>query len=291
MLTISVQKLLHYSSGKHALQVELELEQGTFLALTGSSGSGKTTLLRLLAGLMQPEQGKITFQGETWLDTDRRIHLPPQRRPIGFVFQDYALFPNMTVEQNLRFALSKGESDSIVRELLAIAELTNLASRFPAQLSGGQQQRVALARALVRRPRLLLLDEPLSALDTDMREHLQQFIRQVQERYALTTLLVSHDSREILRLADTVIQLEQGQIIKKGSPDAIFPFYEVDAAQKLLGEVIRIQRTAAATEVSVLVGQNRMIISTAEAIALQEGDRVWVTLPSSDKLATIRTIE
>lgn len=195
------------------LEVDLQLFNKELLALTGPSGSGKTTILRILAGLEKRAKGRLMLQGELWQDSAQGIFLAPQQRSIGVVFQDYALFPNMSVVQNLLFALPKTENQTLIEELLEVMGLRELKTAYPQELSGGQQQRVALARALVRRPKLLLLDEPLSALDTQMREHLQTFIRLLHERYALTTLLISHHPEEIQRLADRVIVLEKGKII------------------------------------------------------------------------------
>jgi len=211
---------LHLQDGQRAfvLEAQLQLLAGELLALSGPSGSGKTTLLRILAGLEKRAHGCLEFQGEVWQDTTKGVFWVPQQRSIGVVFQDYALFPNMRVEQNLRFALAKNEGDSFVRELLEVMDLWELKNAYPRELSGGQQQRVALARALVRRPKLLLLDEPLSALDTSMRDHLQRFIREIHERYQLTTLLISHHAEEIQRLADRVLCLEKGKIVEEYKP-------------------------------------------------------------------------
>lgn len=197
------------------LEVDLQLHQKELLALTGPSGSGKTTILRILAGLEKRAQGCLWVQGELWQDSAQGIFLAPQQRSIGVVFQDYALFPNMSVLHNLQFALPKTENQTLIEELLEVMDLQALKKAYPRELSGGQQQRVALARALVRRPKLLLLDEPLSALDTQMREHLQTFIRLLHERYALTTLLISHHPEEIQRLADRVLLLEKGKIVSE----------------------------------------------------------------------------
>lgn len=206
---------LHLRDGRRSfhLEVDLQLHPGELLALTGPSGSGKTTVLRILAGLENRAKGQLVFQGEVWQDSSKRIFLPPQQRSIGVVFQDYALFPNMNVVQNLRFALPKAADGALIEELLEVMDLQDLRNALPFELSGGQQQRVALARALVRRPKLLLLDEPLSALDTRMREHLQTYILELHQLYALTTLLISHHPEEIQRLADRVLMMEKGKIV------------------------------------------------------------------------------
>ncbi len=210
--------MLHTAQGPQRLDIEFQWQQGRLLAIYGPSGAGKTTLLRILAGLTVTDSGFIEVEGETWLDTSRRVHLPTRRRSIGFVFQDFALFPHYTVRQQLEFALPDPKNKAIVEELLNLMELDKLQNLRPVLLSGGQQQRVALARAIARRPRLLLLDEPLSALDDDMRYKLQDYILTAHRHYKLTTLLVSHHLPEVIRLADEAILLENGKITAIGRP-------------------------------------------------------------------------
>ena len=194
---LTLKKELNFAGGKGLLDIDVQIEAGIFVAISGPSGSGKTTLLRLIAGLEKGE-GLIKINNKIWLDTANGLRLLPQQRKVGYVFQNYALFPNMTVRQNLTFALEKNQSPAIIEELINTMELGELVNRYPQQLSGGQQQRVALARALVRKPPILLLDEPLSALDEGLRSHLQDYILKIHRKYQLTTLLVSHDTRENL---------------------------------------------------------------------------------------------
>jgi molybdate transport system ATP-binding protein len=220
--TIRAIKMLHTAQGPQRLDIDFRWQQGRLLAIYGPSGAGKTTLLRILAGLTATDSGFIEVEGETWLDTARRIHLPTRHRSIGFVFQDFALFPHLTVRQQLDFALPDRKNKTIVAELLNLMELEELQNLRPALLSGGQQQRVALARAIARRPRLLLLDEPLSALDDDMRNKLQEYILMAHRHYQLTTLLVSHHLPEVLRLADEAILLDNGKITAQGEPANLF---------------------------------------------------------------------
>ena len=213
MLDLNITKKLNGASGVINFELALKIPTGSFFAITGESGAGKTTLLRIIAGLVLPSQGKIYFENKCWNDSEKGIFLHPRERNIGFVFQDYALFPTMTVRENLRFALPANEDETIINHLLDATGMLNLADEKPARLSGGQQQRVALARALVRKPRLLLLDEPLSALGKEMRHNLGELILQFHNEYKLTTLLVSHDEEEIEKMADEIIRLESGRIV------------------------------------------------------------------------------
>ncbi|MEM6379555.1 MAG: ATP-binding cassette domain-containing protein, partial [Bacteroidota bacterium] len=174
------------------------------------------------------------------------------------VFQDYALFPNMSVEQNLYFALSKQQDAAIVNELIDIMELAGLRSHRPGKLSGGQQQRVALARALVQRPKLLLLDEPLSALDSEMRQKLQHYIRQVHERFQITTILVSHNQAEVQSMADYVLYIEEGKIIKQGPPDILFE--SKDSSIQLRGIIQNIEPFGDQIKVHIKIPDQPMII-------------------------------
>jgi len=217
-LDFSATKKLYTAQGTQLLDLRFQLEKGKILAIYGPSGAGKTTLLRILAGLTDVSSGHIRLGDETWLDNTRRIDQPTRRRAIGFVFQDFALFPNLTVRQQLEYALPKNGDRRHIDELLTLMELESLQRHLPALLSGGQQQRVALARAIARRPSLLLLDEPLSALDDEMRNKLQEYILKIKQHYHLTTILVSHYLPEILRLADTAIILKQGRIETQGPP-------------------------------------------------------------------------
>jgi len=233
MLDFHLLKALHTAAGPRTLDVRLTLAPGELLALSGPSGAGKTTLLRLLAGLDRPDGGFIEADQSTWYHHERRQWLPPQQRRLGFVFQSYALFPNMTVRQNLAFAATgQPQPARLLAELLETLELTELADRRPAVLSGGQQQRVALARALAARPRLLLLDEPLAALDLPTRLRLQQVLAAVHQQFALTTILISHDPAEITRLADRVLELDLGQVRRLGPPAPV--------AAPLLGRVVAV---------------------------------------------------
>lgn len=216
MIEIDIHKKLHGSKGDMDLDVHLEIQKGAFISLMGESGSGKTTLLRVLAGLEKAE-GNITVEGVSWLEKQRM--LPPQQREIGFVFQDYALFENMSVEENLLYVK---QDKVLAKKLLAMTELDRLASRNVKGLSGGQKQRVSLCRAMMNRPKLLLMDEPLSALNPAMRTKLQDEILTLHKTFGTTTLMVSHDTDVSYHLSDRILVLDHGKIIADGTPDEVF---------------------------------------------------------------------
>ncbi|WP_291207426.1 sulfate/molybdate ABC transporter ATP-binding protein [Dyadobacter sp.] len=241
LLEVHIRHTLHTADGILPMEVDFALTGNSILALTGPSGAGKTTLLRQIAGLAMPESGRITFGKNPWLDTASRIHVPAQQRHIGFVFQDYALFPNMTVMQNLEFALPKIHNKELVSHLLEMAGLTQLTSRKPNQLSGGQQQRVALARALVREPELLLMDEPFAALDPEMQLQLQDLLLKLRREREFAVILVTHDMGEIFRLADQVAVMENGKLARPGTPAEV---YLGDQTEELFvyGEVLACER-------------------------------------------------
>ena len=221
MLKIDIEREMFTSEGKNLLKVDLEIAKNELFCLFGHSGAGKTTLLRILAGLFTPDKGFISFNGQVWYDSAKKINLSPQQRNVGYMFQDYALFPNMTVRKNIEFA-QKIRNAEEVDTLLSHFGLDALQKQYPAKLSGGQKQRVALARALAAKPNLLLLDEPLSALDYEMRLNLQDEILKAHEMLNSVTLLVSHDKDEVRKLASTVVLLRNGAIVKKGKPGEVF---------------------------------------------------------------------
>lgn len=222
MSFLSIQNL-HKNYGSTAIfsDINAEIERGEFVTLLGPSGCGKSTLLRCIAGLTEVNGGQIL------LDGDDLVPLAPQKRGIGMVFQSYALFPNMTAAQNVAFGLrmqkvGKEESAARVQEALAMVELGDFAGRYPHQLSGGQCQRVALARSLVTRPRLLLLDEPLSALDARIRKHLREQIRSIQQELGLTTIFVTHDQEEALVMSDRIFLMNAGRIVQSGDAETLY---------------------------------------------------------------------
>jgi len=235
LVVANVQKRL---GSQHILKgASFSAQRGSIVALLGASGSGKTTLLRCIAGLEQPEAGRITIGGQTVLESARNIVLPPEQRNIGFVFQSYALWPHRTVQENVGYGLSlRGVSQADiarrVQDILARMDLAHLADRLPSQLSGGQQQRVAICRALVYEPRVLLLDEPLSNLDAKLREEARYWIRKLILDLEICAILVTHDQTEALAVADHILLLQDGAILQQGAPQEIYAnpgsFYAAD---------------------------------------------------------------
>jgi len=230
------------------LDVQMDIQTGEIIALYGTSGAGKTSTLRMLAGLMQPDSGYIQIHGKAWFDSDKKINFAPQQRDVGLMFQDYALFPNMTVRANLEFAQTKNTDKKQIDKLIEAMQLGELQDQYPTKLSGGQQQRVALARALAKEAKVLLLDEPLSALDTDTRLDLQDFLLAFHKKYQPTIILVSHDIGEIFRLVNRVFILERGKITQTGTPLEVF----AEGNEKLKGRVIEVDKKQGF--VAILVG-------------------------------------
>jgi molybdate transport system ATP-binding protein len=221
MINLDIKRNLSGPDGPLTLNISATVARGELVTLYGPTGCGKSSVLRMVAGLMKPHGGFISVDGETWYDSRQNIFVKTQARNLGMVFQDYTLFPNMTIRQNLEFALPKNGNKNLIDELLDISGLANLQSKMPVLLSGGQKQRAALIRSLIRKPKLLLLDEPLSALDSEMRSRLQDYILQFHKQFNLTTILVSHDLPEIMKLSRRVLVLEQGIIKRDCAPEKL----------------------------------------------------------------------
>lgn len=278
MIEIDFTKTLDGGAGSFDLELKLALEAGAFTTIYGASGAGKTSTLRMISGLMTPDRGSLVVNNEVWYDSSKKINKKPQERSIGFVFQDYALFGHMTVLENLIFAKGKKDGTNTIDELLEVMELQQLQHRKPETLSGGQKQRVALARALVQKPKLLLLDEPFAALDNTIRFKLHEYLKRVQERYDLTTILISHEVGEIIKLADKVVYLEQGKISKIGSPDTVFTNQNLSGKFKFPGVVVKVEREEIISVVSVRIHTQvvKVVVQHHEAEALTLGDQVMV---------------
>jgi molybdate transport system ATP-binding protein len=266
MILIDVKKELLGACGEMLLDISLEIEDGEFLVIRGDSGGGKSTFLRILAGL-ESASGNIRVDGDIWLSNNR--FLPPQKREIGFVFQDYALFPNMSVEQNLLFVTKDKE---LAKYLLEITELLTLKDRYPDSLSGGQQQRVAICRALMRRPKLLLMDEPLSALDPNMRLKLQEQILTLHKEFKTTTVMVSHDLAEIYRLADRVVVMGSGKILDITTPNSI-----LSNRLEFRGKVLSLDDKRGAV---ISIGKNLVNVFLRDNLNISTGDEVMISVDS-----------
>jgi len=206
----------------HAVRgLDLDIREGEFLTLLGPSGCGKTTTLRMIAGFVLPSSGTV------YLGDEDVTRLPPNKRDIGMVFQDYALFPHMTIGENIAFGLTERRIDKLaigrrVRELLNLVQLVDVEGRYPPELSGGQQQRIAVARAVAYSPKVLLMDEPLGALDLKLREAMQTEIRQIQQRLGTTTIYVTHDQTEAMHMSDRIVVMKDGMIEQMGSAEEIY---------------------------------------------------------------------
>jgi spermidine/putrescine ABC transporter ATP-binding subunit len=247
-------------------QVSLTFGEGEFFGLLGPSGSGKTTLLRSIAGFVEPTSGQILIDGT---DISR---VATYKRNVGMVFQNYALFPHMSVYENVAFPLSvrrvnETEIRKRVSEILELVQLANYDKRRPRELSGGQQQRIALARALVSRPRVLLLDEPLGALDKNLRQQMQIELRQIQREVGITTVLVTHDQEEALTLSDRIAVFRKGEVVQLGSPDEVYERPRNAFAAEFFGATNFLEGRAAGTQ------------GKAGVVALDGGEKVLTLDP------------
>jgi len=273
MINIDIKKSLHGVGKDMQLEAKFSIQDGEFVALFGESGSGKTTLLRVLAGL-EDAKGSIEVANRVWLSDDAMI--PPQKREIGFVFQDYALFENMSIEQNLLFVKKDKE---LADYLLHTTGLYELKDRFSGMLSGGQKQRVSLCRAMMSKPKILLLDEPLSALDPAMRLKLQNEILTLHKEFHTTTLMVSHDPSEIYRLASRVIVLNDGKVVDDATPkDALM---KISGSQKFSfeGELLDIIKVDVIYIAIISIGVQivEIVVSYDDIKDLKIGQKVSVS--------------
>lgn len=279
MIEIDIIKPLYTADGIINLKVNKKINKGDFLTLFGKSGSGKTTLLRILAGLETPKSGKIVVDKEIWFDSSKKINLAPQKRDVGFVFQDYALFPNMSVKKNLEFALKNKNEIKKVDEILEIMEIKNLSNMKPELLSGGQKQRVALARTLMTNPKILLLDEPLSALDTTMRLKLQDELSLIHQKFNITSILVSHDISEVFKLSNRVFKINLGEIEEDGTPNELFSNQKISSKFKIVGEILSIKKSDILYIIEIL-SNNEVVKATAvedEIKDLKIGDKILLS--------------
>jgi putrescine transport system ATP-binding protein len=272
-------------------EVSLDIQRGEVFCLLGGSGCGKTTLLRMLAGFTEPTAGRI------YIDGADMAGVPPYERPVNMMFQSYALFPHMTVEQNVAFGLKQEgrKSDEIrqrVDEMLGIVKLTDFARRKPHQLSGGQRQRVALARSLVKKPKLLLLDEPLGALDRKLREQTQFELVNIQEQLGVTFVIVTHDQEEAMTLATRIGVMNQGRIVQVGTPHEIYEFPQSRFVADFIGNVnLFAGRLVEDEPAHVLIDSPELgsRIYVGHGISSAPGAEVWVAVrPEKIQLSRAR---
>ncbi|MGL3606117.1 molybdenum ABC transporter ATP-binding protein [Rhizobium sp. G187] len=236
MLEISI----HHRQGDFTLAADLAVGAG-LTAFFGPSGSGKTTLVNIIAGLIRPGEGRISFNGEIWSDTAKGIHMPPYRRRIGYVFQEGRLFPHLSVHQNLRYGerlLPKAERRENLDRIAAMLGIETMLDRAPAALSGGEKQRVALGRALMASPKLLLMDEPLSALDAGLKAQILPYIERVRDEFSVPILYVSHAREEVARLATALVTFDSGRTAAIGEPDAVLAMVSKGSGELPAGNFI-----------------------------------------------------
>ena len=260
--------------------VSLDIRRGEIFCLLGGSGSGKTTLLRMLAGFEIPTSGKIYIDGQDMCE------IPPYDRPVNMMFQSYALFPHMTVEKNVAFGLeqegvARGDIKRQVAEILDIVKMGSFGARKPHQLSGGQRQRVALARALVKRPKLLLLDEPLAALDKKLREHTQFELISIQQRLGVTFIVVTHDQEEAMTLGTRLGVMNHGRIAQVGTPSDIYESPANRFVADFIGSVNMFEgrvREEGADFVRIECGELGCVVRAERAVACGSGATVWTAI-------------
>ncbi|HRF56710.1 MAG TPA: ATP-binding cassette domain-containing protein [Campylobacterales bacterium] len=272
-------KKLLGQGGEFVFSCDFKNDVNELISIFGASGSGKSTLLRMIAGLEKPDSGYIKVAGETWFDSSRKIDLTPQRRKVGFVFQEYSLFPNMSVLDNILFAQPKKNLQK-AKELLALTELTQLANSYPSQISGGQKQRAAIARAIAREPNILLLDEPFSALDINVKRKLQDELSRLKTALRLPIIFVSHDKEEVFRLSDKVAIVRDGKISKITLANEAFFDSKLSSKFSFFGTILDIKKVDVAYIAYLSIGGQiaQVLISESDLEELKVGDEVQVSV-------------
>ena len=278
MIEFNANTFINTAEGNIPLVIQFEAKDNEIICLFGDSGAGKTTVLKMLSGLITPQEGTIIVNNEIWFDSRKKINLPVRKRKIGFVFQEYSLFPHLTVRGNIEFGCPKNCPEGWINDIIAAVGLTELADVKPLYLSGGQKQRAALARAIARKPDVLLLDEPLSALDNEMRYQLQEMILELHSFFPITTVLVSHDISEVFKMTHRVYVIENGRISHSGQPSEIWASQRVSGKFALAGEILSIQKEDFLYILSVGIGNNviRVIATEKEFHGLNTGEKVIV---------------
>ena len=278
MAYLTLSNISKQFGGTYAVRdFNLEVEKGEFVSFLGPSGCGKTTTLRMVAGFETPTNGTITLGGEDL------TYKSPNQRNMGMIFQSYALFPNMTVAQNIGFGLrvrklGKAEIEERVKEMVSLVNLEKHVDKYPYQLSGGQQQRVSLARALAIRPNVLLLDEPLSALDAKIRVSLRAQIREIQKRLGITAIFVTHDQEEALSISDRIVVMYDGNVEQVGSPFEIYNFPMTSFVANFVGSLNTASAEVVDPSQGILGVDGVQFISAAKMDGLQKGDKVRIAI-------------
>lgn len=277
MIKVSVAKKLHGQNGEFEFCADLSIDFVGLVSIFGPSGSGKSTLLRMIAGLEKPDSGTIEINGDIWFDGQKGINLPPQKRKIGFVFQEYSLFPNMTVIENIMFAQQKPDRQKALKILKSV-ELEEMQKASIARLSGGQKQRVAIARALAYEPQILLLDEPFSALDSTVKHKLQDEILKIKKEFSIPTVFVSHDKEEVFRLSDLVGIVKDGKITELKHPTEAFFDSKLSGKFAFYGRVLSIKKADIANLAYISVGGQivQALLTDDDLKQIKEGDEVTV---------------
>lgn len=261
--------------------LSLDIQRGEIFTLLGASGCGKTTLLRILAGLERPDQGRLLFNGQTWVDSSTNLHVTPQKRGLGLVFQSYAVWPHLSVFDNVAYPLrnlkrSKAEIHDTVMATLEVVGLAGYAKRAAHQLSGGQQQRVAMARALVNDPALLLLDEPFSNLDVSLRKQLRYELKALQERLKLTVVLVTHDQEDAFALSDRIAVMRGGRVEQIGSSEEIHDNPATPFVQSFVGRGSLLTARLGAFADEARIGEARIALAKPVDLPAYSPVGVWV---------------
>lgn len=273
--------------------IDLHITNGDFVCLLGPSGCGKTTLLRIIGGLEDSDQGRIQFSDRVIFDKAKKINVPPQKRKIGMVFQDFALWPHMTVFENVAYGLRaqgrKAEVKDKVTEALANVQLGEHAKRYPHQLSGGQQQRVAIARAIANDPEIILMDEPLSALDATLRDEMRILLQSLVKKLGMTAIYVTHDQHEAMTMADQIVVMNDGDIMQQGTPEKVYREPENETVARFVGKGAVLEgmhRRADGVDYLQLNNKTRLPLPQTENVDFTDGTMLTVVIrPEQIKLS------
>lgn len=277
MLSANLHKELATSTGRGALNVDLTFHQGAITSLYGDSGVGKTIILRMLAGLENPDNGSIKYDGQAWLNDNGHVLVAPNKRCVGLVFQDYGLFPNMSIEENLRYADVDGNNAQL-HYYLEVFGLTSLKDQRPDSLSGGQKQRTAIARALVYKPKVLLLDEPFTAQDRKMSTVIGKEILKYTKEHQCITVLVTHNIAATIQLATYIYSISKGEVVKEGSMEEVFLGSADKTENGIYGVIAEKHDMNEVVNLAVLANEQLFEVQVEESSQFEVGDEVFLKL-------------